>query len=133
MPGDTINCVYSIKDEEDLNKSSIVFISEDGKIMKIKLDKIRMTRQGAGLVKGHSMEAECVSAFVVNNDNLIVTETKSEVKYTLPEDCPDKGRGGKGYQIHRMKKGESVLDAHKEDEYTTQKITPRGGGGVKKK
>lgn len=133
VPGDTINCVYSIKDEDDLSKSSIAFISVDGKIMKIKLDKIRITRQGAGLVKGHSMEAECVSAFVVNNDNLIVTETKSEIKYTLPEDCPDKGRGGKGYQIHRMKKGESVLEAYKEDEYITQKITPRGGGGVKKK
>lgn len=114
------------------DNESIAFFSESGKIAKIDLSKIRQTRQGAGLVKAHSMTDKVVGVLLVKANEVIVTYTENTIKYTLVDDCPSKGRGSQGYQIHRLKKNEKITSVRKEREYTTQEATPRGAGGIKR-
>lgn len=133
LPDEKIINVFALT-EEDINNKYIILVNNTGDLIKIKLSLIRIVnKQGAGLINIAKMENELVKSAIVSDEDIIKFESQNEVKYVQSEDCPSKGKGGKGYLVHKLKKDDNIIDIEVFTELPKNaKISLRATKGEKK-
>lgn len=108
LPMEEIVFLQPISDDE-YNSKEIVLITEDGTISKTAVKNIRKSGFGSGTViimKDAMVKDGTLTT--PNLDEILVTVSNNEVKLTLESDCPSKNRGGKGYNLHKLKAGDKI-------------------------
>lgn len=114
-------------------KQVLAFISADGKILPISLDKLRFAGAGSGLVAGFKCETSIVGASIVPSVSFITTYTAAgEIKTTDAADCPIKGRGGGGYVLHKLLGADKITRFEVSEAPIADSVTARGKRGAKK-
>lgn len=133
LPDEKIINVFALT-EEDINNKYIILVNNTGDLIKIKLSVIRIVnKQGAGLINVAKMENTLVKSAIVSEEDIIKFESQNEIKYVESEDCPSKGRGGKGYLVHKLKKDDNIIDIEILTELPENaKISSRATKGDKK-
>lgn len=103
----------------------LFFVTKAGDCAKLPISLFRAMGAGSGLVTGVKM-SDIIFAGLVKDINIVKTVTdKKEVKYTSVEDCPARGKGAKGYCLHKTKG--KVTEVHIFPHLTEQmKLTERG-------
>ena len=92
-----------------------------------------VNKQGAGLINVAKIENTLVKSAIVSEDDIIKFESQNEINYVESEDCPSKGRGGKGYLVHKLKKDDNIIDIEILTELPENaKISSRATKGDKK-
>lgn len=117
--------------DSDLEKD-VITLSYDGILNRFPLNKVRKINSGGGTVTLTAIE-DVMFISIIENSDIIFTETENTTKYTELEDCPTKSRGAKGYSLHKLDKDEKLTQAKIIREYLPDlEISGRGKKGSKK-
>lgn len=113
-------------------EDSVILVTDEGKGLRLELDKINPKGQGSATIKGITLnESTLVGAELVNEEDLLVTETNETIKFTLISECIVKGRGAQGYLIHKLGASEGISRIRKEA-VDKQPISKKGKAGIKR-